>query len=323
VRRRVVVGLGLALGLALAPACAGDGTAGGTAGDDDATPTADGAPSGGAVDAAPPGTPDAAPQEFPCAPEAVAGHQEAIVCPEGVLFDVEASVDCVAGGCGLVLDVHGYTMSADQLDTHTRMRQLAPPLGYVVVQPSAPGIPPTWGVGEHDDVVWQFVEATMQTFAIDPDRVHVMGFSQGSMMTFRLLCAHADAIASVAPDSGGGCFDGGEPAVERAILYVQGHTDNILPWSIHGPPQRDAIVAAWSMGDEAVFASGTKYTATRWQSAAGTVFEFWEHDYSADPYLGGHCLATPLGAGLFSCDGAEFDYGAEALRFFLAHPRGQ
>jgi predicted dienelactone hydrolase len=61
VRRRVVVGLGLALGLALAPACAGDGTAGGTAGDDDATPTADGAPSGGAVDAAPPGTPDAAP----------------------------------------------------------------------------------------------------------------------------------------------------------------------------------------------------------------------------------------------------------------------
>jgi pimeloyl-ACP methyl ester carboxylesterase len=98
------------------------------------------------------------------------------------------------------------------------MRLLAPPLGFVVVQPSAPGLPATWGLGEHDDVVWDFVVATADLLDTDPDRLHFMGFSQGSMMSFRMLCAHADAIASIAPDSGGDCFTvGGTPAVERLV----------------------------------------------------------------------------------------------------------
>jgi pimeloyl-ACP methyl ester carboxylesterase len=282
--------------------------------------TADATPPGG-PDAAPPGTPDAMPQSFACAPTTQPGHQE-IACPDGVAMDVELSAACAAGGCGLIVDVHGLTMSADQLDTHTRMRTLAPPLGYVVVQPTAPGSPATWGTGEHDDVVWDFVLATLATLDIDADRVHFMGFSQGSMMTFRMLCAHADVIASVAPDSGGGCFGGTPPSAERSILYVQGTMDNILPWSQHGPPQRDAILGTWDFGAPQSISSATKYTASRYTTSAGTVFEFWQHDYvTADGILGGHCLAVPDGSGFYKCPGAEFDYSAEALRFFMAHPR--
>src|SRR5262245_20787907 len=87
----------------------------------------------GEVDAAPPGSPDAAelapdapiqpqpdaepPIDYPCAPEAVAGHQE-IDCPDSVHMDVEASAACLAGGCGLILDQHGYTMDGDLQDAH-------------------------------------------------------------------------------------------------------------------------------------------------------------------------------------------------------------
>src|SRR5277367_4515739 len=81
-------------------------------------------------DAAPP---DGPPIDYACAPTATPGHQ-LIDCPQGVTMDVEISAACAEGGCGIIFDVPGFTMSADVEDTHTRMRLLAPPLGYVVVQ---------------------------------------------------------------------------------------------------------------------------------------------------------------------------------------------
>src|SRR5215831_10103086 len=164
-------------------------------------------PTRAAPDAADTAAPDVAaapdaPVSYACAPAPTPGHQE-IDCPEGVHMDVEVSAACAAGGCGIIFDVHGFTMTADELDTHTRMRLLAPPLGYIVVQPTAAGL---WGTGDNDDVIWDFANATAAVLHTDPDRLHFMGFSQGAILTFHMLCAHADAIASIGPDSGNGCF---------------------------------------------------------------------------------------------------------------------
>lgn len=268
-----------------------------------------------------PAMPDAhVPGNYACAPTATAGHQE-IDCPEGVHMDVEVSPQCATGGCGIIFDVHGFTMTADQLDTHTRMRLLAPPLGYVVVQPTASGL---WGSGDHDDVLWDFAVATADVLQTDPNRLHFMGFSQGAILTFHMLCAHADAIASIAPDSGNGCFGSGTPpSTERPILYVQGTGDNIQPWSLFGPPVRDAILAAWPYGNSTPISAGAHYQASKWTTSSGTVFEFWQHDYvTGDFLLGGHCLPVPNGTGPYRCQTPEFDYSQEVLRFFMAHPRG-
>jgi len=268
-----------------------------------------------ASDAPPPD----APVSFACAPTPTPGHQE-IDCPEGVHMDVEVSPACVAGGCGIIFDVHGFTMTADQLDTHTRMRLLAPPRGYIVVQPTATGL---WGDRAHDDVVWDFALATAAVLHADPDRLYFMGFSQGAILTFHMLCAHADAIAAIAPDSGNGCFGAaGVPAVQRPVLYVQGTADNIQPWSTFGPPVRDAILGTWDFGAPTTLASGSAFLATRWTTSTGTDFEFWQHDYRDGDFLGGHCLPVPSGTGTYKCSNAEFDYSSETLRFFQAHPRG-
>jgi dienelactone hydrolase len=277
--------------------------------DDAATPVPDGAP----------GAPDSS-VAWACAPEPAAGHQE-IDCPEGVHMDVEASAACAAGGCGVILDVHGATMSGDLMDQHTRMRTLAPPLGYVVVQPSAPGVPSSWGTGEHDDVVYDFLLATIERFAIDPHRIHMTGFSQGGMMTYRTLCAHAETFASVAPMAGGGCFAGTEPAVEVPILHVHGHEDLIVSWDLVAVPQRDAILEAWPFGPPILVSSGSGYTATRWVTSSGTVFELWEHDYDAGILVGGHCFPGPDDGAFYRCDGGEFDTTTEVLRFFGEHPK--
>ncbi len=264
--------------------------------------------------------PDAAPVDYACAPTATAGHQK-IDCPQGVTMDVEISAACAEGGCGIIFDVPGFTMSADVEDTHTRMRLLAPPLGYVVVQPTTTGL---WGTGQFNDVIWNFALATADRLHTDPDRLHFMGFSQGADLTYLMLCAHADAIASIAPDSGNGCFGTAAttPSAERDVLYVQGTADNIQPWVIFGPPVRDAILATWDFGSGAEFSSGSNYMATRWTTSAGIDFEFWQHGFTDGSLLGGHCLPVPLGSGAFRCDDPEFDFSNEVLRFFGQHPRG-
>jgi len=262
-------------------------------------------------------------QAWPCAPDRASGHQT-FDCPEGVGAEVEASAACLAGGCGVILDVHGYTMTADQQDQHTRMRALAPPRGYVVVQPTAPGAVPTWGLGEHDDVVWELLQATIDVFDVDVDRVHVTGFSQGGMMSFRMLCAHADALASIAPVAGDACFDGvNEPAVERPILYIHGHLDTIIPWTTMGAPTRDALLATWPFGAPTAISSGASYDAQRWLTTTGTPFELYEHDFSTgELVLAGHCLPGPGDNHTFRCDASEFDEATLVLDFFDAHPRG-
>jgi pimeloyl-ACP methyl ester carboxylesterase len=256
---------------------------------------------------------------FACAPTATAGHQ-VVSCPMGVTMDVEISAACATGGCGILFDVHGFTMSANVEDTHTRMRLLAPPLGFVVVQPSTTGL---WGTGQYDGVIWDFMHATASVLHTDPDRLHFMGFSQGADLTFHMLCQHADAIASIAPDSGNGCFTPGTvPSTERPVLYVQGTKDNIQSWSLFGPPVRDGILGTWPFGSPTTISSATAYIATKWTTTAGTDFEFWQHDYVDGSLLGGHCLAVPNGTGAFKCENAEFDYSAQVLRFFTAHTRG-
>ncbi len=269
-----------------------------------------------------PDVPDARPVAYACAPDRTAGHQT-YGCPDGVEIDVEAPEDCVDGGCGVILDVHGYTMSADVEDAHTRMRALGTARGYIVVQPTAPGAVPSWGIGELDGVVWDALVAVTDVFDVDPDRVHVSGFSQGGMMSYRLLCAHAPALASIAPVAGGGCFTAGaQPAVEVPILYIHGHKDTIVSWYAVGAPQRDAVLAAWEFGAPVTIGSGDEFLARRWTTASGTDFEMWEHDFdTGDPFLAGHCLPGPDDGGTFRCDGSEFDQAAIVLDFFDAHPR--
>jgi dienelactone hydrolase len=267
--------------------------------------------------------PDAGqPPPATCAPQRKAGHQD-VTCGD-VTFEVESSAACAAGGqaCGLILDVHGWTMSADQENEHTRMRTLATARGYVVVQPTAPGVPASWGEGEHDEKVWSFFLATAAVFESDPDRLHVMGFSQGGMMTNRLICKYADKLASVAPTAGARCFnEGKKPPVEIPILYTHGTADYIV--SFHeGEALREGVLAAWSFGAPVTIGSGPEYVARRWTTANGTDFEFWQHDFKAGFLIDGHCLPAPTPGGAYRCQGdGQFDHSLEVLRFFDDHPR--
>jgi len=287
----------------------------------------------------------------PCFPNPSAGHH--VYACSGLTFDVEVPTACAAGGCGVILDVHGLTMNAAMEDANSGLRARGGAAGFIVIQPSANPAPPQASWSETDEPkVYDFLTRAIAVYGIDPDRVHMTGFSQGGFMTWRFLCGHADLFASVAPaaaaskcpvvgnpSGAAACsFTGAElPSRKLPILYMHGRADqNYIPFSC-AQPQVDAIVSAWGLTANGVVASSPTYTRTRWSDASGTVVELIAHDYSstaqvplvAASELRGHCFPGSTDPGheagqLFSfrCQQpASFVWGAEVVAFFLAHPR--
>lgn len=271
-----------------------------------------------------------------CLTDLSAGHHE-VSCDGDILYDVEIPAACTSGGCGLIVDMHGYTMTGDAQDENTGMRALGQAEGYVVVQPTAPKdgfMFPSWDQAVHPPLVFAFLSALAEDLAIDPARIHAMGFSQGGGMTFRLLCSHADFFASGAPIAAlPGCeFEGANvPSEEVDILQVHGRQDPIVSFQNQGVAQRDDALAAWPFGEPAIIEQDGGHTATRWTTASGTDYEFWEHDYTTSASavfvaIGGHCVpggadfeGTPAG---YSCEDQDtFAFGTIAMQFFASHTK--
>jgi poly(3-hydroxybutyrate) depolymerase len=271
-----------------------------------------------------------------CVSTTAPGHH-VLGCDGGITYDLEVPAACALGGCGLVVDLHGYTMDADAEDENTGMRALGQQHGYVIVQPTAPVdalLQPSWSQPAHAPRVHAFVLDAIAALAIDPQRVHAMGFSQGGGMTQRLVCDHADVYASASPIAAiAGCAYSGsdEPAVEVDLLFVHGRRDGIVPFAAQAVPQRDAVLAAWDFGPPATLEESASHRARRWLTSSGTVLEHWEHDYEASGLafgipVAGHCVPGGDDIGGFpagySCEGSQaFSYGELAMAFFLAHPR--
>lgn len=278
-----------------------------------------------------------------CMSDVSSGHHS-FSC-DSITYEVEIPASCTGGGCGVVFDVHGATMTAATEDRSTGLRATAGALGYVVVQPTAPLVFGTrsWTPSTDDAKVWTFVGQLRTALAIDPKKVHFTGFSQGGALTWRMLCAHADVLASVAPVAAADgmtafsdcSFSGGTPSQQIPVLQMHGTLDGLVPFS-KGVQQRAAAIAAWSLVGPTTVNSDPKFSHTRYLSPTGTVFEFLQHDYVAPGSLllvnlGGHCLpggadlppgGTPTTSLFFSCvPPNSFVWGQLLMAFFVAHPR--
>ncbi len=284
---------------------------------------------------------DAAPGPSPapndCVTSVEAGHH--LFSCFGFDFDVEIPPQCTGGGCGLVVDVHGFTMSAQMQDDNTDMRALGKQYGYVVVQPTAKGLPPAWSnTGGDDDDVWEFVQRAIEALAIDEKRLHFTGFSQGGFMTWRFLCEHADALASVAPAAGCSwsgatacAFSAGQmPSQPIPVLYMHGRKDGIVSWAC-AELQHEAVVDGWDLKQTQVISKDGDHEWTRFEGPNGAVYELVAHDYLAKSLLiTGHCYpgsgdqngGAPGQIVGFGCQPPNaFTWGEIAMEFFMAHPR--
>ncbi len=236
----------------------------------------------------------------------------------GLVYTVSVPDGCQHGDCGLIVDVHGSTGNAEIHDEGTNLRQLGrdatPP--FVVVQPNANGVPPDWSSSD-DNRVFAFLQQAVDAWAVDVNRVHFGGSSAGGLMTWRMICRHADVIASFAPISatpisGGRCFGNGALNPTAPILPIHGQFDPVLPFSTVERIRDDIIDA---MGDAHQAHVLFSQDGTLWTRHTGNGLQ-----YDLLEYPEGHCL--PGGHARFSCQNdVGFEAGQEIIDFYIAHPR--
>ncbi len=196
-----------------------------------------------------------------CFPEPLIGVH--VVSCGGLRFDLSVPDTCQAG-CGVILDVHGFSMSGAMQENNTGLQELAGSAGYIVIQPNATPFPPLSAWSEDDDArVFDFLMQVVDRYAADRNRLHMTGFSMGGFMTWRFACKHADILASVAPvaacassgsDGLSGCAFEGEdvPSEQIPILYMHGEFDDNLVDYACAEPQVEAVTQHWSMIQDAV-----------------------------------------------------------------------
>ncbi len=244
-------------------------------------------------------------------------------------FDVSVPSRCLRESCGLIVDVHGRTMSGPMQEANTRLKALGLERGYVVIQPNANPAPPlsAW-VGEADDAtVVDFVEQAIAAFEVDSDRVHLTGFSQGGSMTWRLLGDYGELWASAAPAAACGI---GLPSAVVPLLYMHGTADALTGYGC-AEPYVDALREHYELaGDGEVVDSGEDHVRVRYGSDGPALIELLSHDYdNGNAILGGHCYPGSDDPGdapgqlfTFACGGDEaFAWGQSVIDFFEAHPR--
>jgi polyhydroxybutyrate depolymerase len=255
-----------------------------------------------------------------------------------------------------IIVLHGGTMTADQIRQSVGVEPLVEREKIVAVYPQ--GIARQWNDGRRwqptawqrgastaDDVAFlrALVTALVQERIVDPQRVYVIGPSNGGMMTFRLLCEAADLLAAAAAiiasmpvDLIGTC----EPARAVPILVMNGTADPLVPYQggaiasggrgeVLSTDDTIALLRRFNgcTGDPAV-----ELIASRNAGPSAVTREIWTHCASGAPVVlyriegGGHRIPALEGEPralvdrLLGPQNRDFD-GAEAIWSFLRDKR--
>ena len=254
---------------------------------------------------------------------------------DGLTYLVWVDASCTTHACGLIFDIHGATMSGAQMRDNTLLYKIAPSKGYIVVNPSATASNTggTWDLTNDPPKAADFMDRMIKAFHVDPKRIHVGGFSQGSIMTFWFLCNHNTAIASAAPVSGATgveCLDDSWPRVP--IFYENGTKDQASTIDA-AKMMVDKIVSQLKLTGGMEIDGDGHYTRKRWEGDGGMLFDYIEHDYGGQPALDGHCIpggvdTSNMGKNNFGLNATtcttgdiQIHWGELALQWYLDHPK--
>ena len=318
---------GSSAGAAGAPAQAGAG-AGGGAGD---SPAAGSGGSGTGAAAAAGTVPIEAPVADDCIRDVGAGDHS-FAC-QGLTYLVTVGERCTKFACGLIFDVHGAAMSGEIQRTNTQLHELAPPMGYLTVHPTAAST--TWDLQADPPKIANFMERMIKAFHVDTKRVHVTGFSMGAAMTFWFLCNYRDGLASTAPVTGESAEQvtvaaSGDPCIASIdsgwkprvpILFMSGTMDGAL--TIERARMRtEGIVNRLGLTGGDMVDGDDSFMRKRWTGADGMVFDFLEHNYT-NALLQGHCIPGEPASNFTACTsgGTTLHWGQVVLQWFIDHPK--
>ncbi len=139
---------------------------------------------------------------------------------------------------------HGYTATAQIQDSYFELSPRRHEREFIVVL--AEGHEDTTGqqywnatdfccdhYGDEPDDVGYFVELLdelLEHDVVDPDRIHLVGHSNGHFFANRLACDHGDRLATVVGLAGGGHWDDADCSANGsvAMLHIHGTSDAVI-----------------------------------------------------------------------------------------------
>jgi polyhydroxybutyrate depolymerase len=216
------------------------------------------APASTAPDAGP-AAPDAGPLVHELPPPATIGGAR----PAKVV--VPATYDGVQP-LPAVFILGGYDNLASDLDGWIEVSKQVDPLGFVLVMPDGlidSAGSPYWnatdtccdydGTGVDDAGYLEGLRTELlQRFAVDPDRVALLGHSAGGFMAYHLACDGSSRWSAVASLAGSMWLDLGRCAADHPVSVVQVHgsADDIMPFAGDDEaPGALAVLKRWASLD--------------------------------------------------------------------------
>ena len=155
---------------------------------------------------------------------------------------------CPCGSRGpVILALHGFGGDAAGLVGYFQLKAVADAHGVLVVAPPGSRNPDGssyWNAGgaccdlydEHPDDI-AYLDAVLDDltahYKVDPDRLFVVGHSNGAFMAYWYACQRAERVAAIVSLAGEALADPSacHPQEPVAVLQVQGDADEIVPYA--------------------------------------------------------------------------------------------
>ena len=212
----------------------------------------------------------------------------------------------------LIISLHGFNQSGTKFEKYLDLTPIAQADDIIYVHPD--GTADTHGVRfwnatpeccdfqspkvDDDAYVMSIIDSVSAQYAIDPNRIYVIGHSNGGFMVNRLACNHADRIAAVVNMAGGSYTTAGscKPAAPVSVLEIWGTADETFKGNhILGKPIPGAVKTfnTWAEINKCSKVSqvvpqkldldrqipGTETSITQYLDCpSGTAIDFWKID---------------------------------------------
>ena len=237
----------------------------------------------------------------------------------------------------LILALHGFSQTGEKLEKYLNLTPVAEAKGILYVHPN--GTTDKTGTRfwnatpeccdfhtpkvDDDAYLMSIVDEVSKNYSVDPDRIYIIGHSNGGFMANRMACMHADRIAAVVSLAGGSFVNASacKPALPINVLQIWGTSDVTYKGNhILGRPIPSAVktIATWASLDRCsknmMLLPGKLDLETKLKGSETTVGQYTECADNADveswTIVGGDHVPT-----------ISKNFTVDIVDFLLAHPK--
>lgn len=237
----------------------------------------------------------------------------------------------------LIIALHGYSQSGDKFEKYLNLTPVAESRGILYVHPNGTADKSGtrfWNATpECCDIhspkvndqgyLMSIIDQVSKNYTVDPDRIYIIGHSNGGFMANTMACLHADRIAAVVSMAGGGYAKSSmcKPSSPINILEIWGTKDvtytgnHMMGKVIAGAVKTAAIWGALNHCSKTVFVLPDKLDLDLKQVGSETTqYQYTECAGNADVEF-------------WTISGAEHvpklskNFATDVVDYLLAHPK--